>query len=154
MYQLIGRSLTKCLCSVTIIGVKRVFATGLKVVFRSETTAILEMPNPGAYFTSLEGSCQPSFVSLDEVKANCQTAGTILRRELYMPGWRAIDQSGKDLPLVQNGSLFQAVKVTQDTRSVKFAFSPPHIGWAYLSFALAAMIIILNLAWPNLRPDK
>jgi hypothetical protein len=130
------------------VGVKYVIATGkqeplagvpgVKPVYTDDWMTIYELPAPKPYFESENGRCQVRFEGRDAVRASCSGPDRLVRRELSFPGWSA-RIGGRDATVDTYRELFQSVDVPAGSSEVRFLYAPPHIGWAWLAMALAAV---------------
>ena len=118
--------------------VRRVFADG--------SMGIYELPGAKPYFEALAGRCIVEPQGRGRVFASCEERETLLRRELFFPGWTAT-VNGENAPIVEHGALFQAVDLPKGKSEVRYDYAPPHIAWAWLA-ALAAMCA---LVFPAIR---
>jgi uncharacterized membrane protein YfhO len=74
--------------------------------------------------------------------AQCTHAATLLRRELYVPGW-SVRVNGADVPLVEQ-DIFQAVDLPAGESSVEFTYAPPGIAWAWLMAGAGVLIMVAS----------
>jgi hypothetical protein len=110
-------------------------------VYADGSMSIYELADPRPYFESPTGMCTLEPRDRTHLVAKCAGPETVVRRELFFPGWRATVNS-RDAPIAEHESLFQAIALPMGKSEVLFEYSPPHVGWAWLaSFAaLAAWI--------------
>lgn len=108
----------------------------LKLVFEDATYQVYELPQPKPYFEALRGSCD---ISPDATKSTlttqCSASSTLVRRELFMPGWTA-KVNGKTTLINHSGSLFQEISVPAGKSTISFSFMPQH-----MQIAIAAAIV-------------
>lgn len=111
-------------------------AQQLKPVFEDETYQIYALPQPRPYFEVSKGDCS---ISTDATKAaletQCGEDSTLVRRELFMPGWTA-KVNGKTTQINHYGSLFQQINVPAGKSTISFSFTPQH-----MIVAITAMIV-------------
>jgi len=69
------------------------------------------------------------------VRVECDQPATLVRRELYFPGWTAT-VNGAPAAITARDEIFQAVQLPKGTSEVRFRYAPPHIGWAWLAMWL------------------
>ncbi|MBC8022865.1 MAG: hypothetical protein H7Y14_07080 [Burkholderiales bacterium] len=116
---------------------------GVKRVYSDPIMRIFELPRPKPYFEDLSSRCKVEALGRTSVRATCDTPSTLVRRELYFPGWSAAVNGG-EASVAPHDQIFQAVAVPQGTSEVRFRYAPPHIGWAWL----AMWIAVIALATP------
>ncbi len=71
------------------------------------------------------GSCRLDAHGIATVTAACTGPATLLRREVYMPGWHAT-AGGHHLTTHEAVSLFQSIRLPAGTTTVHFGYRPPH----------------------------
>ncbi len=111
---------------------------GAERVFRSALTDIFLLPAPAPYFEAKGGPCSLSAETRTKVSASCKAEATLVRRELFMPGWRATSGQGS-APVARWKDLFQSIDLPAGTTRVAFDFRPPGVKWAELAMLLAAL---------------
>ena len=108
-------------------------------VFTSETLEIYELSNPAAYWQVEGGPCALIPAGRQAARARCDGPATLIRRELFFPGWTAtID--GRDAPISRAPPIFQAIPLAAGDSAVRFAYAPPRIAWAWLMCAAGLLI--------------
>jgi hypothetical protein len=117
-----------------------------KRVYRDDVMDIYALPEPKPYFDAVSGQCEVHPVSRTSTALDCTGPATLLRRELFFPGWTASVNGQVVEPAVYQ-DLFQSVSIPSGHSAVEFSYSPPHMMWAWLAFGLAA----LGLACPSVR---
>jgi hypothetical protein len=123
-------------------------------VFRSSDTDIYALPHPAPYFEATGGSCNLDAVTRNIVRADCRASATLVRRELYLPGWRAII-NGKTLAVARYDGMFEAVALPQGTTQIRFTYEPPGMTWAVVGCAFGVVAFLCSLAVkPTLRPSR
>lgn len=108
-------------------------------VYRGKTADIYELPHPAPYFEAQGGPCVLSPDSRKALRASCKSPATLLRRELYYPGWRAY-VNGKREP-VHAQSIFESIPLPVGDSRITFAYSPTHIGWGYTGTIVGLLAI-------------
>jgi hypothetical protein len=108
-----------------------------EVVWRGAAATILQLPNPAPYAQS---KCRLTITDRTEMTADCTTAATLIRRELFLPGWTAL-VNGSEVPITPMETVFQVVGLPAGHSVIRFAYAPVHapLGW----MALAAGLVIL-----------
>ncbi len=98
----------------------------LKPVFQSSTEDIFELSNPAPYFDVKDGGCKLTIESHQSLRSSCPAAATLIRRELFYPGWRAF-VNGRETPL-RASSIFQAVDLSPGESRIEFRYVPTNTG--------------------------
>jgi hypothetical protein len=139
------------------VGVKYVVAPGhfhpfteypnVKRTFFDGRLGIFELPDPKPYFEGLSGQCAVEAKGRTRATVNCEAPGTLLRRELFSPGWTAT-VNGREALLAEHRELVQAIEVPAGKSDIRYDYSPPHIAWAWL----AAFLALLALLVPARKP--
>jgi hypothetical protein len=117
--------------------------SGSRKVYADSVMDIWELPNPAPYFQVIQGGpCTLSTMRREEVTAECVAPATLLRRELYMPGWR-VTANGTTAAAVQQDGIFQSASLPVGRSQVRYHFAPPYVefGWA------ASMVGMAGLVW-------
>lgn len=123
----------------------------VKVAYRDPALTIFELPSPAPYFES-NPACRLTATERDVVQAECDQPSTLVRKELYFPGWSAFAR-GSEMAVQPYEDLFQSVSVPAGRSTIEFRYSPAHAGiaWALMG---AAMLVLLASAIPGRRPDR
>ncbi len=117
-------------------------ATGqLSLVFADTYYQVYQLPHPSPYFALAGSACTLTVQDKAHVSTSCPHATTLIRSELYMPGWTAT-VNGRSIVVCQTGPLFQAITVPAGAATISFAFAPPHIRLAEAAAALGVLVII------------
>jgi hypothetical protein len=115
-------------------------------VYTDRLLSIYELPGARPYFEIQSGDCTlASATSRTRAAANCRTGGTLLRRELFLPGWSAT-LNGAPAAIHAYKDLFQAVDLPAGETTIAFTYAPPHILWAWLALLVAGGSLILPAA--------
>ncbi len=110
-------------------------------VYEDNVMDIYELPHPAPYFDVISGSCRVEAISRTDADCDCQTDCLLLRRELFLPGWRAT-VDGAAVPVTESGELFQAVTVPAGRHHVRFEYTPPYLLEASTSFVLSLLMLV------------
>jgi hypothetical protein len=95
---------------------------------------IWEMANAAPYFSVTRGGpCSVDAKQRENVIVDCTHPATLLRRELYMPGWSVSVNGAKAVPVEQDG-IFQSTALTAGSSQAHFKFIPPHEGIGVAAF--------------------
>jgi hypothetical protein len=119
---------------------------GVKPVYGDEVLRIFELPSPSPYFESPSGDCKLVAEEREKVTADCARAATLVRRELFHPGWTA-RVGDNEVPIAEHARVFQSIDLPAGKSDIRFRYAPPYVGWAWL----AALAGLLSLAVPFLR---
>ncbi|MEI9913721.1 MAG: hypothetical protein WDN66_01820 [Candidatus Saccharibacteria bacterium] len=114
----------------------------LKKVFNDSTATIYELPNPSPYYQVINGNCTINSTSKTQLTAYCSKPSTILRRELYMPGWTA-NINGANQVVKQSGPLFQSISLPKGSSNVTVNFTPPHMLTTFILFFLTIIGVLI-----------
>jgi len=120
---------------------------GARKAYSDSLMDIWELPNFAPYFQVIQGgSCKLSATQREDVTLDCAAPATLLRRELYMPGW-TFKVNGKPAGTVQRDGLFQNATLPAGRSHVQYHFSPPYItaGW------IASVLGLADLLWQIIR---
>ncbi|MGH3493138.1 MAG: hypothetical protein ACRDQ1_07860, partial [Sciscionella sp.] len=126
----------------------------LPIVFSDQLVDIVELPHPAPLQSATGGGCTMVASSRDAAVVQCRTAGTLIRREQYLPGWSATD-SGHDVAVSPYQTVFQEIPLRPGRNVVSFSFAPPHtdLGLAAAAIALAALAAAALLRAAPRRPS-
>lgn len=119
---------------------------GLRKVYSDTLLDIWELPHPAPYYTVLNGNCALSKETRDAVVTLCTTPSTLLRRELYMPGWSAT-VNGSNMAVSSHEEIFQTIPLKAGRNVVRFHFAPPYVDYAWIAFVLG----LFGLLWQSHR---
>lgn len=118
------------------------------VVFRNSQTAIYELNDPSAFYSITSGSCKLIDESVSQLTATCSSRSTLVRDELYDPGWSATIDGAK-VAISPAGPLFQRIYLPAGTTTVKFTYLPPHMDEASWLAILGLVTIVVAVLAPN-----
>jgi hypothetical protein len=122
-------------------------------VYQDELVSVWELRHPAPYFEVEDGrSAILTPLSREQVRVQSTTSVTLLRRELFDPGWR-VKIDGRRAGLFRSGPIFQAVRLPAGTHEVSFIYAPPHetAAWMAASVGLLALFAEALLA---VRPQS
>ena len=113
----------------------------LRLVFSDAVATIFELPHPRPYFEASVGECTLEPAGRERVRTSCPRAFTLVRRELFMPGWKAF-ADGETLRVEKGGELFQAVEIPAGTHVVRYRYVPPYFGAMLPAFASGVLVLV------------
>ncbi len=115
-----------------------------KPIFESTSADIFELPKAAPYFQVANGGCKVVIESRSSVKTSCQTPDTLIRRELFYPGWRAtVNGRITELRAV---SIFQALDLPAGQSLVEFQYRPTHLTSASAAGLLGLVMLLAGTA--------
>lgn len=109
-------------------------AAHLTRVFADSKVTIYELPHPAAFDTTPTSGCRLVSQQVDRATVDCAHPGTLLRRELYFPGWAATE-NGRPVAIRPYDRVFQMVDLPAGSTTVRFTFQPPHLAAALAGLA-------------------
>ena len=124
-----------------------------QLVYHDAVMNIYALPAPAPYFEVRGGPCDLTPMGRREIRTDCQATATLIRRELFFPGWHA-EMNGTAVPISQFDQIVQAVQLAPGQQEVRFTYAPPHIGWAYAAFVAGAIGLLANLIMPGAARDR
>ena len=111
-----------------------------QLVFKSAGKEVYRLPGAAPYWNAVR--CELAWVSRTVVRTRCPVGSTLLRRELFFPGWRAW-VNGRRTPVDQDG-LFQRIALPAGRAEIRFHYAPPGIAWAYTAALLGLTLLGLT----------
>jgi hypothetical protein len=115
-----------------------------ELVYAGPAMEIYRLAGAAPYWQA--DGCSVGGSSRTVVRAECGAASSLLRRELYFPGWTAT-VNGRPAAVRQDW-LFQRIDLPAGRAVVRFAYAPPGIGWAYAA-GLAGLAMTILMGWPS-----
>ena len=128
---------------------------GPKVVYHDTFAEIWELPAAAPLYsltTTPTGRGRPAACTVrtagwDAAVVRCARPSRLIRRVLYLPGWRATTGRGTSLAVGVDRSgpagLFQAVSLPAGSTTVRFTYLPPHAAEATL-LALVMLLLLVG----------
>ncbi|NDL62097.1 hypothetical protein [Acerihabitans arboris] len=114
-----------------------------KLVYSDKVMDIFELTHPSPYFDTPQAKCSIDSQSREYAVVSCNAPDTIIRRELFFPGWQAYI-NGAPAKIFEYDGLFQSVKLPAGRSEVKFRFAPPYIPYAWIVMLLAFLALFLS----------
>lgn len=108
--------------------------------FSDRVATIFALPHPKPLF-SVTGPCREAEQTVSSTLVTCTGTGTLLRRELYMPGWLA-HEGPNTLTVREAQGLFQSVTVHEGKGPVTFTYVPEGLNLG-LWFGLVGLAFIV-----------
>jgi len=102
-----------------------------KEVYADEIMSIYQLRDFKPYFGALGGPCVLNATERTRVAADCETPATLIRREMFYPGW-VVEINGEEGQISEYDDLFQAIALPKGKSEVRFSYAPPHVVWAWL----------------------
>jgi hypothetical protein len=109
-------------------------------VFQSTTQDVFQLSNPSPYFDVSGSPCQIKISSHQSLRSSCRSAATLIRRELFYPGWQA-SVNGQEVPL-RSSSIFQAIDLPAGDASIEFRYLPTNIALSCIAGLLGVGITL------------
>ncbi len=109
-------------------------------VYRGSKVSLFRLSSAEPYFAARNCQLKPS--SRDELVAHCQQGSTLIRRELYYPGWTA-SVNGVDAKIRLHGEILQELALPQGQSLVHFRYEPHY---AQLALVLSGLGLVLLAA--------
>jgi hypothetical protein len=110
-------------------------------IYRDPIMAIYELPNAAPYFEVQGAACQLQLRSRERLFATCDSPATLIRRELFYPGWRA-SVGGAETEILPYGEIMQQIRLPAGPSRVRFHYAPPYAGlcWAMTAAGLLGLL--------------
>ncbi len=71
--------------------------------------------------------------------------GYLVISQPFYPGWRAVDQAGREVPIVRANYAFQALAVGPETQSVTLQFAPATWTWGLILAAIGIVLVVAGM---------
>ena len=120
-------------------------SSGLTLAFRNNSTSIYQLANALPYASSTGTDCKLNIISRQEMRSSCTAQASLIRRELYFPGWTAT-VNGAPAEVLRSG-LFQSIALPKGEADIRFSYAPPHIVLAYMLALSALAVWLAMLLW-------
>ncbi len=117
------------------------FDPGREVVV--EGGATLQAPPEGAVSAPVEIVAQGPNASTLIVQPTAP-AYLVISQPFY-PGWQAVDQAGREVPIVRANFAFQALAVGPETQSVTLRFAPSTWTWGLVLAGIGVLIVVAGM---------
>lgn len=115
----------------------------LPVVFDDGRVTIRAVPGAAPLFSGLgpAPACTVSTAGQTAATVDCTSAGPLVYREQYMPGWTAT-VDGRAVPVSAYEGVFQEVLLPAGRHRVSWSFLPPHERLAEAAFVLGVLLLV------------
>jgi hypothetical protein len=124
-----------------VFGTRAPYPDGLRQVFDDGAISIFALPDPKPYFSTTGGNCKLTPAGRDIVTALCSAPATLVRSELYVPGWSAT-LNGRPVPVIDHAGLLSAVDLPAGASTVTFTYAPRYIDLAVGGFLLGMIVLV------------
>jgi hypothetical protein len=124
-------------------GTKSFLDTDAKLVFQDAKIDVHELSGTSSYFEA-PANCLIEPVSRTRVVAHSTGDTTLIRRELYFPGWTA-SVNGKPVAIEPYKELLQSLKLPAGRSEVVFNYAPPNLNWCLLAMAIGLGLLGLPI---------
>lgn len=122
----------------------------LRRVFSDSSAEIYQLPSPVPMFSTSRHNCVVKASTADAVTVRCPHAQSLIRSELYMPGWSA-SSNGVSARITPYNTVYQQVHVPAGTSTVSFTFTPPHADLGFVAVLLGLTCLIVAPFWRRSR---
>ena len=121
----------------------------MKLAFDDGHSRVYDLPH-AAYAETRGGPCRLRIETGLRQQADCAAPATLIRRELWVAGWRA-HINGEKAAIRQIGGMFQSVALPAGNADIVWDYRPPHVQAMAMICALGAAISIGLALHPWLR---
>ncbi len=115
--------------------------TSPRLVYQDDYSNIFELPHPAPYFETKGAPCVLSVESREAVRASCHGPASLIRRELFYPGWGAFVNGRHQAP-TRVASIFQKVELPPGNSQIVFRYRPSYFYWTFAAALLALLAIL------------
>lgn len=116
----------------------------LHKVYADKILDIYALPHSAPYYSFTGPDCTIQSSSLDQLQVTCMKPTTLVRRELYMPGWSVRD-NGRVQPMKPDQDVFQKTDLGVGVHHLQFHFAPPYIQYGWIAFFTGLFGILVSL---------
>lgn len=113
-------------------------------VYSDPAMDIWRLGGAAPFYTASAG-CTVAAPRLDGATVTCVNAGRMVRRELFMAGWRATD-NGAPVNIDAEQTILQSVPLHPGRNELRFAFAPPYTGYAWIGFWIGVAALAFETA--------
>ncbi|MDD2876284.1 MAG: hypothetical protein PHT60_03545 [Acidiphilium sp.] len=116
-------------------------------VYSDQLMTIWRLKGADPFYSTIGGSCMIQKPRMNTVTVICPTAARLVRRELFMAGWRATD-NGEPVAISLHHAIVQSIPLHPGRNHIQFRFAPPYAGLAWVLFWLGVLIMM----WQGIGP--
>lgn len=116
--------------------------TKIKKVFTSSNIDIYELPEYHPFISPSSNCMMVSTESRDSMSVNCEGEGYIVRRTLWIDGWRAT-VNGDQVEIHKENDIFQKINLPAGASEIKYQYNPPFITFSYIVFLLSLIMLVI-----------
>jgi len=109
---------------------------------------VYELAGTDAYFSTPSGACTTTGRSRVRAELTCDRPTTLVRREMYFPGWSAT-VNGRPATIARSDGLFQSIRVPAGRSTVSFDYDAPNLTMGLIAAVLGALWILGGLVDPE-----
>jgi hypothetical protein len=120
------------------------------LVYRDGLMNIYELPDAAPYFEILNGPCRLQAENRLAVNVACEAPATLVRRELFFPGWRA-GVNETSVEITPYNVVLQQIALPAGASKVRFAYAPPYLGITWATLALGVLLLLPLHRWRRLQ---
>jgi len=113
----------------------------LRLVHQDRVAYVYEVEGSINYFSARPNVCSINVLSKTKIQTNCAKQASIIRRELYMRGWKT--NYGAVSPYGDYG-IFQAIQVPAGKTTIQYDYRPPLLYFSYAMFICGLTIIFAH----------
>ncbi|WP_265635483.1 hypothetical protein [Acidiphilium sp. PA] len=120
-------------------------------VYTDKLMTIWRLAGAEPFYTTTGAACRIGAHSVNAAIIDCPAAAALIRRELFMAGWHATD-NGARVAVHVHHAVVQSIALHAGRNIVRFRFSPPYAGWAWLGFWLGALVLMWQMVGRWISP--
>lgn len=115
----------------------------LTQVYTDPAMTIWQVDKAAKFYTASAG-CGIASPKLASVTVGCSGPGRLIRRELFMDGWRATD-NGQNVKIARDHEVLQSVPLRPGVNRLHFAFAPLYTLYAWIAFWLGMAALVFAI---------
>ncbi|SIQ28667.1 glycosyltransferase family protein [Acidiphilium rubrum] len=120
-------------------------------VYTDKLMTIWRLAGAKPFYTTTGAACRIGAHSVNGAIIDCPAAATLIRRELFMAGWHATD-NGAPVAIHVHHAVVQSIALHAGRNIVRFRFTPPYAGFAWLGFWLGALVLMWQMVGRWISP--
>jgi hypothetical protein len=110
-------------------------------VYHDGVMDVYELPGAAPYFETRGGPCALAIQDRTNVQSRCDGPATLIRRELFFPGWRA-EFGGNFTAISPFDGVMQQISLPAGVSRIRFSYAPPYAGLCWAIAAFAALVLL------------